>query len=58
MNKIWLIIQREYLTRVRNKTFVITTILVPLLFAVTHSRFHLLVDERERKLKSRCNRQR
>ncbi len=33
MNKIWLIIQREYLTRVRNRTFVITTILVPLLFA-------------------------
>lgn len=32
MNKIWLIIQREYLTRVRNRTFLITTILVPLLF--------------------------
>jgi len=33
MNKILLIIQREYLTRVRNKTFIISTILTPLLFA-------------------------
>ena len=31
MNKIGLIIKREYLTRVRNKTFVLTTILMPLL---------------------------
>ncbi len=34
MNKIWLIIQREYLTRVRNRTFVITTILIPFLFVL------------------------
>ncbi len=34
MNKIWLIIQREYLTRVKNRTFVITTILLPLLFVL------------------------
>ena len=27
MNKIWLIIQREYLSRVRKKTFILTTIL-------------------------------
>lgn len=33
MNKILLIIQREYLTRVRNKTFILSTILTPLLFA-------------------------
>ena len=33
MNKIWLIIKREYLTRVRKKTFLLTTILTPLLFA-------------------------
>jgi ABC-2 type transport system permease protein len=32
MNKIWIIIKREYLTRVRKKSFVITTILVPFLF--------------------------
>ena len=31
MNKIWLIIQREYLTRVKKKSFIIMTILGPLL---------------------------
>lgn len=30
MNKIWLIIQREYWTRVRKKSFLITTLLAPL----------------------------
>ena len=30
MNKILLIIQREYLTRVRKRSFLLTTILVPL----------------------------
>jgi ABC-2 type transport system permease protein len=33
MNKILLIIQREYLTRVRKKSFILMTILGPLLFA-------------------------
>jgi len=32
MHKIWLIIKREYLTRVRKKTFIISTILFPLLY--------------------------
>jgi ABC-2 type transport system permease protein len=32
MQKIWLIIQREYLTRVRKRTFIISTILFPLLY--------------------------
>ena len=31
MNKIWLVIKREYLTRVRNKTLS-STILLPLFF--------------------------
>lgn len=30
MNKIWLIIKREYSTRVKNKTFLLTTFLAPL----------------------------
>jgi ABC-2 type transport system permease protein len=30
MNKIWLITRREYLTRVRNKTFLLSTFLLPL----------------------------
>lgn len=32
MNKTWLIIKREYLTRVRNKTFIISTFVTPLFF--------------------------
>jgi len=31
MNKIWLIIKREYLTRVRNKTFLLSTFLFPII---------------------------
>ena len=33
MKKIWLIIQREYLTRVRKKSFVVMTFLGPILMA-------------------------
>ena len=33
MKKIWLIIKREYLTRVMKKTFILSTFLTPLLFA-------------------------
>jgi ABC-2 type transport system permease protein len=33
MNKTWLIIKREYLTRVKNKTFILSTFLTPLFFA-------------------------
>jgi ABC-2 type transport system permease protein len=32
MHKIWLIIKREYLTRIRKKTFIISTVLFPLLY--------------------------
>ncbi|MBN8652035.1 MAG: ABC transporter permease [Cytophagales bacterium] len=32
MNKVWLIIQREFLNRVQKKSFLIATILVPLIF--------------------------
>ncbi|MBS1952314.1 MAG: ABC transporter, permease protein [Cytophagales bacterium] len=34
MNKVWLIIQREFLIRVTKKSFLITTILVPLIIPV------------------------
>ena len=33
MNKIYLIIEREFLTRVKKKSFILTTLLTPLLFA-------------------------
>jgi ABC-2 type transport system permease protein len=32
MNKTWLIFRREYLTRVQKKSFLIATIMVPLIF--------------------------
>src|SRR5690606_36050925 len=32
MNKIWLIFQREFLNRVQKKSFLIATILIPLIF--------------------------
>jgi len=32
MNKLWLIVQREYLTRVQKKSFILTTLLIPLFF--------------------------
>ena len=34
MNKIWLVIQREFLTRVKSKQFIIFTLLGPLLFTL------------------------
>ncbi len=34
MNKTWIIIKREYSSRVRKKTFIISTLLTPLLFAL------------------------
>ena len=34
MNKIWLIIKREYITRVRNKTFLLSTFLLPLVIVL------------------------
>jgi len=33
MNKIWLIIKREYLTRVKKKSFIVMTILGPVIMA-------------------------
>ena len=33
MNKIFLVIQREYLTRVKKKSFIIMTLLAPVLIA-------------------------
>lgn len=33
MNKTWLIIQREYVTRVRSKSFLLSTFLTPIVFA-------------------------
>jgi ABC-2 type transport system permease protein len=48
MNKIWLIIQREFLNRVQKKSFLITTILVPLIFpAIIGGMIYYMVQEEE-----------
>jgi len=48
MNKIWLIMQREFLNRVQKKSFLIATILVPLIFpAVIAIMAFILIKQEE-----------
>lgn len=50
MNKIWLVIQREYLTRVRKRSFIIMTILGPILIALVYGALIFIAvseDEKE-----------
>ncbi len=51
MKKIWLIIKREYLTRVRKKSFIVTTLLVPLLMFGLISLFVYMAVKIETKQK-------
>ena len=53
MNKIWLILKREYLTRVRNKTFLLSTFLLPvvmLLFIFGSAFFAMSSKEKLKKI--------
>jgi ABC-2 type transport system permease protein len=52
MNKIWLVIKREYLTRVKNKTFLLSTILLPLVMVlfITGSVFFAAKSEGKKKI--------
>jgi ABC-2 type transport system permease protein len=56
MKKIWLITRREYTTRIRNKTFLLSTFLLPLVFVIfiagsvlvstqTHTRHRIAVTD-------------
>lgn len=48
MNKVWLIIQREFLTRVRKKSFLIVTIVVPLIIpAIIGGLIFIMLKEAE-----------
>ncbi len=48
MNKVWLIIQREFLTRVRKKSFLIATVVVPLIFpAIIGGLIYIMMKEAE-----------
>ncbi len=46
MNKVLLIIQREYFTRIRKKSFVIMTLLVPALFALMYAIIAYVADDK------------
>jgi len=52
MNKIWLVIKREYITRVRNKTFLLSTILLPLVMVlfITGAVFFAAKPEGKKKI--------
>ena len=52
MHKIWLIIQREYTTRVKNKRFLMVTFLVPLLMVglIVGSAYFSFKGTEERKI--------
>lgn len=48
MNKVWLIIQREFLNRVQKKSFLLTTILVPLIIpAIMGGLVYIMIKEAE-----------
>jgi ABC-2 type transport system permease protein len=48
MNKVWLIIQREFLTRVRKKSFLIATVIVPLVIpAIIGGLIYIMMKEAE-----------
>jgi ABC-2 type transport system permease protein len=48
MNKTWLIFQREFLTRVQKKSFLIATIVVPLIFpAILAIMFYVFIKQEE-----------
>ncbi len=51
MNKIFIIIKREYLTRVRKKTFIISTILFPLLYLGLIFGMGYIADKSKQNLK-------
>ena len=52
MNKIWLILQREFLNRVQKKSFLIATILVPLIFpALMAILVYLSVEQKKNAIK-------
>ena len=51
MNKILLIIQREYVTRVRKKAFIVMTLLVPSLFAAMYAVINYLANDKDQTIR-------
>lgn len=52
MNKIWLIIQREFLNRVQKKSFLIATILIPLIFPAIMAVLLYVAKEQKKNAKA------
>ena len=52
MNKIWIILEREYLQRVKKKSFILSTILTPLIFPlfIAITVFVLSTEESEERI--------
>jgi ABC-2 type transport system permease protein len=50
MNKVWLVFKREYLSRVRKKTFILATILTPIGFALLFAVLLLLMSSGKEEL--------
>ena len=48
MNKVWLIVQREFLNRVQKKSFLIATILIPLIFPAIIGLLVFIAKEQEK----------
>src|ERR1700712_1958458 len=51
MNKIWLIIEREFLNRVQKKSFLIATILIPLIFPAIISLLVFIAKQSDKNAK-------
>lgn len=49
MHKVWLIIQREYITRVKKKSFLVTTLLIPILLLGLSSTVMYMASKSEQK---------
>jgi ABC-2 type transport system permease protein len=48
MNKVWLVVRREFLNRVQKKSFLIATILVPLIFpAIIAVLIYIMIQQKE-----------
>ena len=52
MDKIWIILEREYLERVKKKSFILSTILTPLIFPlfIAITVFVLTTEEKEERV--------
>lgn len=52
MNKIWLVVQREFLNRVQKKSFLIATILIPLIFPAIMAVLIYVAKEQQRNARA------